>query len=342
MGVGRGRLLSGRREWAELLAAAGHPVLRFDLPGVGDSSGSPRDPDLLRAWRSAVRDCAHWLRERVAATEVAAIGLGLGGLLAREAISRGALIEQLLLWGAPARGRNFVRETRAFAGLQQWEQDDEAAAGGLEAGGFLLSAETLEALSESPAPPPGPGLRRVLLLSRDGFAVDQNTRSSFETIDDVTVAEGDGWAEFTEHPERSVLPAAVTTTVADWLAKGEPAETGETGDLLELGSEEASLNRIEERPWPVRYDSDDLFGILAGTATGTKSDRTVIFLNAGAVRHTGPDRLWVELSREAASAGLFALRLDLEGIGEADGDPRGRRDVGEFYGRSSSARSGRS
>ncbi len=320
-----------RREWAERLAEAGHSVLRFDLPGIGDSSGSPRDPDQLGAWRSAIRDCARWLRKSTASTEVVALGLGFGGLLARDAISSGAPIEQLILWGAPARGRNFVRETRAFAGMQRWDQDEKAADGGIEAGGFVLSAETLEAISEWQAPPPGRGLRRVLLLARDGVAVDKKTRESFEaTVDDVVEEAGDGWGDFVEHPERSVLPEAVAATVADWLVAGVPEDAGAGAPALP-GPQVAELGSIEERPWGPRRDFGDIFGVLAGPAESDEGGRAVVFLNAGAVRHSGPDRLWVELSRAAAEQGLRSLRVDLEGIGETDGESLGRGHVGEFY-----------
>lgn len=321
-----------RREWAERLAAAGHHVLRFDLPGVGDSSGTPRDPDQLGAWRSAIRDSARWLRESSGASEVAALGLGFGGLLARDVVSGGAPIEQLILWGVPAKGRSFVRETRAFAGMQRWDQDEAAADGGLEAGGFLLSEETLGAISESPVPPPGRGLRRVLLLSRDGMPVDAKTKDSFEAVvDDVTEADGDGWGAFVEHPERTVLPDTVATTVTDWLAAGEP-ERSEAEAPAVPEAQVAELGAVEERPWVLRRDFGDLFGVLATPAAGVaEGGPTVVFLNAGAVRHTGPDRLWVELSRAAAAAGVRSLRVDLQGIGETDGDPLGRGHVGEFY-----------
>jgi hypothetical protein len=38
------------------------------------------------------------------------------------------------------------------------------------------------------------------------------------------------------------------------------------------------------------------------------------------VRHTGPNRMWVEAARRWAAAGVASLRLDLSGIGESDGD----------------------
>src|SRR5689334_5733310 len=38
--------------WSERRAAYGHPTLRIDLPGAGDSAGSPRDPDRMGAWTS--------------------------------------------------------------------------------------------------------------------------------------------------------------------------------------------------------------------------------------------------------------------------------------------------
>ena len=46
----------------------------------------------------------------------------------------------------------------------------------------------------------------------------------------------------------------------------------------------------------------------------------MILLNAGWVRHAGPNRMWVDAARRWASIGVPSVRLDLLGIGESDGD----------------------
>jgi pimeloyl-ACP methyl ester carboxylesterase len=56
-----------------------------------------------------------------------------------------------------------------------------------------------------------------------------------------------------------------------------------------------------------------------------------VFLNAGAIRRVGPNRLWVETARRWAARGVPSVRMDLEGLGDADGDPRRYADVGKFY-----------
>ena len=56
-----------------------------------------------------------------------------------------------------------------------------------------------------------------------------------------------------------------------------------------------------------------------------------MFLNAGAIRRMGPNRLWTEAARRAAGSGVASIRVDLEAIGDADGDAAELHDVRELY-----------
>jgi len=171
---------ASRRAWAERLAADGHPTLRIDLPGIGDSAGTPSDPARLDAWTSAIGAAAAWLAARPGVDRVALIGLGLGGLVAGKAIADGAPVDDLVLWAAPSRGRAFLREQRAFAALQsdRYSLSGEPEPtvlpdGWLEVGGFVLAAETIAAIAplELDQLPHG-RLQRALLLQREGLARD--------------------------------------------------------------------------------------------------------------------------------------------------------------------------
>jgi hypothetical protein len=62
----------------------------------------------------------------------------------------------------------------------------------------------------------------------------------------------------------------------------------------------------------------------------------VLMANVGVHHRVGPNRLWVELSRRLASAGIPALRFDLSGMGDSEPRPgndseleRGRADIAD-------------
>jgi hypothetical protein len=87
-----------------------------------------------------------------------------------------------------------------------------------------------------------------------------------------------------------------------------------------------------ETPLTLSAPWGETVGVLAEPeAADVADDLCAVFLNAGAVRMVGPSRLWVETARDWAAAGLPSFRVDLEGIGEADGEPGGALRVGDFY-----------
>src|SRR5947207_623838 len=63
------------RQWGIELAGAGHHALRLELPGAGDSAGSPWGAGRTQAWTSAVAGAAAWLRAAPGVDRVCAIGI---------------------------------------------------------------------------------------------------------------------------------------------------------------------------------------------------------------------------------------------------------------------------
>ena len=73
------------------------------------------------------------------------------------------------------------------------------------------------------------------------------------------------------------------------------------------------------------------FGILSEPVASVPAAVCLVFLNAGAIRRIGPNRMWVEAARRWAAKGVRAARVDVAGIGDAEGDPGMYADVGRFY-----------
>jgi hypothetical protein len=334
-----------RRDWAERLARAGHLALRIDLPGAGDSAGSDTDPDRPAAWSDAVRAAVDWLGARADVTRVAVIGMGLGGISAARAVHEGAPVDDLVLWALPTTGRAWVREMRAFAGLQgtRFSLDGETEPqllpdGWLEVGGFVLTADTIAELGRlDPREWSYPGLRRALLLDRDGLPIDEKLRAHLAGQGiDVTVQPGSGWSAMTYDIEKHRPPTDVFATVEGFLASAATAPTREPAAAPEptvAGPATLHVAGGGARETPITFNTAEAprFGILVEPEGGARSDLCAVFLNAGAVRRIGPNRMWVTAARRWAARGVPSLRLDIEAIGDADGDPAPFADVNAFY-----------
>ncbi|HEX8754667.1 MAG TPA: hypothetical protein VF731_14735 [Solirubrobacterales bacterium] len=334
-----------RREWAQGLAAAGHPTLRLSLPATGNSGGMPGDPGLVESWIGSIAGAASWLGQRTGGDRLAAVGLGLGGALTIAALAESAPIDALALWAVPASGRHFIRETTAFSRMQAWHaetdgEDPDAGMpeGWLEAGGFLLAPETMaaiRALRLDLAPEKAPS--RALILGRDAVAPDAALAEKLrEAGTEVTLSPGPGWGAMTSHPERAVLPAEVVAELGSWL-RDEPAGAARGGSSISLSNRRAEVEvaapqgPVREAAWMLEQPWGNAFGVLSRPEAEPAADLCAVFLDAGAVRNTGPSRLWVETARSWAARGVPSLRVDLEGIGEADGEPSPGLRVRDFY-----------
>ena len=298
------------RAWARDLAAAGYPTVRFHLPGSGDSAGSGAAQD-LDSWSAGLADVLVHTRQATGCSRMAVVGLGLGGAVAARAIADGAEVEDLVLWSTPYKGRLLLRELRAFAAWTS-EPGEPPAAGTVEieqhgvlwVHGYPLGAraqQQLEALDLTDLALRG--VERALVLGRGTLPPDPRLMAALTAGGaEVVGLPGPAYDQLTVEPRLSELPEQVVATLLSWLPDTAPA--------LPAGS------------WPVRVEQERQVRrspVSAVVHDVPGASLTAVFVGAGATPRAGPSRLWVEAARRWADVGIASVRVDLEGIGEADG-----------------------
>jgi pimeloyl-ACP methyl ester carboxylesterase len=314
---------------AARLSGLGFAVVRFDYPGMGDSAGDEHESGLVRDWVEAIHLAGAEARRLSGATRTAAVGLGVGGMLAAAAGSQQPF-DALVLWAPVESGRKFIRELRVLQGAGD---DSITSRDGLEAGGFIypdaLAAE-IEALDllrpgQSPA-------RLMLLASRDDLPPLQRLEQRLRaTGAELTVSRVCGMRQVMDVPTTSVVPAqAAIEHIAIWLGDtfaacgAAPAVALPRATRVTMPVPGSSSAVVEEAVW---FGDHGLSGIVSEPMGSPASNTALLLLNSGRERRIGTSRMWVRLGRAWAAEGFRVLRMDIAGLGDSPVRPGGREDA---------------
>jgi len=121
-------------------------------------------------------------------------------------------------------------------------------------------------------------------------------------------------------PQKTVVPGVMIAVTVSWLAaRARPATRSGASSGVMSATFPVVTGGAPLEETAVFLDADHrLFGITSTLAGGACEGRMgVVLLNAGAVHHIGPNRLYVSLARHWATLGLEVLRLDMSGIGDS-------------------------
>lgn len=307
------------RLFADHLAAAGVPTLRYDHRGTGDSLPlHGADAEALSEWLCGVGHAVETLKAQTGVKRIILGGVRLGATLATLSVEQA---DGLILLAPVLNGRSWLRRLRFSAGAAA----DRAAAGDdapLDSDGLELSAASAAALARI-------DLDALPALGVPTFVAAQN--KLVEAWADKQVAAGgpvrragfEGFRDLFLDAHSNRPPLAVFSAARQWLT----ADVGVT-----LGA---------PRPAPGAPPSDlkghgvidqavqigaGLQGVLSAPEIAEQAvDTAVLFLNTGGDPRCGIGGFATETARTLARRGVASLRFDFAGLGDSplpdEGEP---------------------
>lgn len=300
---------------ADRLAAAGLPTLRFDYYASGSSPGTPLEGDLVQTWIDDIRAAAT-LIEDLTGRPASFVGLRLGAALGATAATR-IDIDHFVAWAPVTSGRRYVREQTALAGTGAATNGSRESF--IEPAGFVLARQTLDDLRSLDL---SRGTYRIagdaLVLERDDLPRPTNLSEILQAQGVVTeVRTAAGYVAMMEKPHFSVVPETAVDSIVDWLDHHAPRHVAlRSPQPPDLPAASAVTSLAEEELLHVP-GHPPLFGVLTTSRVRPAGTRPLLLLtNAGSAHTAGPNRIYVEIARSLAAAGIATLRLDLSNLGD--------------------------
>jgi len=317
------------RVFADQLAGAGLPTLRFDYPGCGDSLGTSEAPGAFDNALASISAAAETLKMQAGVHRVALVGHRLGAALALMAAET-LDVDTVVMICPAVHGKTFAAEQRALCRILQ-ARTDAAVCRDLEPGvveveGFRLNPQSLKrigkidlaALKESFP-------KRVLIAGEPGW-------TEYDILNDSLVARG---ASVTRYDLSEVAgwtpalipvapPLADCNSIVSWLQQDAEFKSHQQTEPAPLKThqqtESAALKTDSFHETVIAFGpARNLIGVLCQPIQPVAeiANRAVIFLNTGANSHIGAGRTAVLHARALAELGVASFRIDTRGLGDS-------------------------
>ena len=307
------------RLFADQLAAAGVPTLRYDHRGTGDSLDLPgTDAEALNEWLCGVGHAVETLKAQTGVKRIILGGVRLGATLAALSAEQA---DGLILLAPVLSGRSWLRRLRfsAGAGADRATTGDDAP---LDSDGLELSAASAAALARI-------DLETIPTLAIPTFVAAQN--KLVETWAAKQAAMGgpvhvggfEGFRDLFLDAHSNRPPLAVFSAARQWLTDDVGVTLGARGPIA--GAPPSDLRSPGAIDHAVQF-GPGLQGVLCAPEAAEKAqDTAVLFLNTGGDPRSGIGGFATEAARTLARLGVASLRFDFAGLGDSpladDGAP---------------------
>ena len=307
---------------ANCLAREGHAVVRFDFLGSGDSAFDAFYGDQTSHYLDNIAQVERWLKDRFNITQTGLIGLRTGATIAAHYCSY-QVVDYLVLWQPYARGRMFVRETKALekvAGHDKTMHEDYT-----DSGGFIYSNDSLSTFNQfNLLKQDYQVLQQCLLIERDDVPLNLKLKAALdEKLSKVEHYTMSGFLDMMAEPHESSISQACIERIVEMFSSKKATNQVDVKNIGHKSLVAIPLSEkedyVEEKIVEFKDDNKRLFGILSQPPKYSQNAEKplVIFINSGSVHHVGPNRIYTESSRSLAASGIANLRVDLSTLGDS-------------------------
>ncbi|WP_175941549.1 alpha/beta fold hydrolase [Caballeronia sp. BCC1704] len=320
---------SGLRLLAELLAARGLWVLRFDYIGTGDSIGDDAAPGQFESAVDDIGAAVDFLREQTGVEHVALCGFRVGAAFALHAALRRP-VDELVLLAPVVSGRTYMRELnvtrktwleKLAAPLREVQPQDGPlnVLGQTYGEDFRRDLEAVDLAASVKQSGIAPAPRVLLMHGRVGSK--GALRDALASLDvDVQVQTFDDLTGFIQESAFTVMPHAAFAQAVQWLADG--THDSHNAPSIPFGwPDDLSIETPEAIEWPVRIGEDGLIGIMCEPRRPVSRGSAFLLANTSASSRVGDSRLSVRIARDLARRGIASLRFDARGRGDSPAAP---------------------
>jgi hypothetical protein len=214
--------------------------------------------------------------------------------------------DAMVLWDPVASGRRYTRGLRLLA----TEADDGVVSAGIVFDSATLSSMTRASLDLDQLHAPTLVIQRSEATSEAALVASTDVPVTVERLEGTTnLLDTDA--------EMAVIPMTIIKRVCDWLDSMFAQAAGRVVAPPTLcGSTTEHVGNAELVHEAVRFGPANLFAVVT-TRPHNQPTQAVIFLNNGASPAVGPGSAWLDWAGMVAAAGLVAMRLDFDGLGDS-------------------------